>query len=556
MFFPIQPFVTYKYSAELQENIADLWWTIDDAEREITFELHIKSTGWIALGISPAGGMKGADIAVGWVESSGKVYLQDRYAIGNSRPIRDNTTEDWFVLQGQEKNGWTAIRFKRLLDTCDSMDVPIKSGTNILIFAYGLVDLDSNRPDSDISYHDTRRNTRMIPLRSYDNPPSDSKFVGLDTFEFHLNNYLVPSTDTTYHCKIYKAPSQYFEKRHAIAQKILIDPANTDLVHHLNLYECDPTATFDDENLPDDLCDEIENQIQLCSSNFATVWAIGGDVTREFPEEAGYAIGGNYETKYYMIQMHYDNPRLNSNRRDNSGIRFYLGNELRKYDLGFLTFGIGSTPSGLIIPPKTEQFITDSFCPSEATRNFPESGINVIFALPHTHLQGTSVWTKIIRNNTAVDYLFNGEMYDFNYQFQNRLPKTIKLYPGDSFATRCIYNTMNKNEVTLGGKRTRDEMCVHMFTYYPRMSDLYACVTVNHPSAWQNVMNISSSIDDKQLKEWILAKKWTTDSAKQWQNFYESASRNVIYGRSGYFQSQTLSNLPTYEDLKTKECHR
>lgn len=33
---------------------------------------------------------------------------------------------------------------------------------------------------------------------------------------------------------------------------------------------------------------------------------------REFPEEAGYAIGGDDETKYFMIQMHYDNPRLNS----------------------------------------------------------------------------------------------------------------------------------------------------------------------------------------------------------------------------------------------------
>ena len=50
---PIQPLTTYKHSTELQRDIADLWWTIDDAERDITFELHVKSTGWIALGISP-----------------------------------------------------------------------------------------------------------------------------------------------------------------------------------------------------------------------------------------------------------------------------------------------------------------------------------------------------------------------------------------------------------------------------------------------------------------------------------------------------------------------
>ncbi len=38
----------------------------------------------------------------------------------------DNTTTDWFALQGREQNGWTAIQFKRALVTCDVLDVPIK----------------------------------------------------------------------------------------------------------------------------------------------------------------------------------------------------------------------------------------------------------------------------------------------------------------------------------------------------------------------------------------------------------------------------------------------
>jgi len=44
----------------------------------------------------------------------------------------DNTTQDWFGLQGREENGWTAIQFKRLLDTCDIMDYPIK----VFVFEY------------------------------------------------------------------------------------------------------------------------------------------------------------------------------------------------------------------------------------------------------------------------------------------------------------------------------------------------------------------------------------------------------------------------------------
>ncbi len=54
------------------------------------------------------------------------IFHQDRFAFDKVKPLVDNTTQNWFVLQGQEQNGWTAIQFKRYFDTCDPMDVPIK----------------------------------------------------------------------------------------------------------------------------------------------------------------------------------------------------------------------------------------------------------------------------------------------------------------------------------------------------------------------------------------------------------------------------------------------
>jgi hypothetical protein len=50
---PILPYINYRYSTELQPNVADLWWTVNETQQDIVFELHIKTTGWIALGISP-----------------------------------------------------------------------------------------------------------------------------------------------------------------------------------------------------------------------------------------------------------------------------------------------------------------------------------------------------------------------------------------------------------------------------------------------------------------------------------------------------------------------
>jgi hypothetical protein len=43
------------------------------------------------------------------------------------------------------------------------------------------------------------------------------------------------------------------------------------------MYECNPTAVFDDNNLPDDLCDNIYQQISECTINVASGWAVGGD---------------------------------------------------------------------------------------------------------------------------------------------------------------------------------------------------------------------------------------------------------------------------------------
>ncbi|CAF4968100.1 unnamed protein product, partial [Rotaria sp. Silwood1] len=308
------------------------------------------------------------------------------------------------------------------------MDVPIRSGTNIVIFAFGLVDPDICRFDGDISYHDNRRGSQMIPLRFYANPPIDEKFAGLDSFEFRMNNYRVPSNETTYYCKVFKIPIDYPTKKHAIAYKVLINPDNRDLVHHFTLSECDPSTTFNDANLPEGVCDDVVQSVKMCTMDTVVGWATGGQDIVEYPEEAGYAIGGELAIKYYMIEMHYDNPNLASNRIDSSGIQFYIGKQLRPYDLGRIIFGTLSTPFDLAIPPQVNRFIVDCYCPPSVTQNFPESGITVVLAFPHTHLQGQSLWTKVVRNHTAIQYLFNAEAYDFNYQFINHLPKLIRLY--------------------------------------------------------------------------------------------------------------------------------
>lgn len=44
------------------------------------------------------------------------------------------------------------------------------------------------------------------------------------------------------------------------------------------------------------------------------------------------------------------------------------------------------------------------------------TNITVIGTIPHTHMTGVSVDTKIIRNGTDIGYIFANHQFDFNYQ--------------------------------------------------------------------------------------------------------------------------------------------
>ena len=50
---PLAPYSNYTNYISVKENVSDLWWTVNNTGQEITFELHVRTTGWIALGISP-----------------------------------------------------------------------------------------------------------------------------------------------------------------------------------------------------------------------------------------------------------------------------------------------------------------------------------------------------------------------------------------------------------------------------------------------------------------------------------------------------------------------
>ena len=69
-----QPSEPFDYQAVLsKDDTYHLFWKFD--EKNITFEVHVKSKGYVGFGLSPDGSMKGSDIVIGWVKD-GKAYFQ------------------------------------------------------------------------------------------------------------------------------------------------------------------------------------------------------------------------------------------------------------------------------------------------------------------------------------------------------------------------------------------------------------------------------------------------------------------------------------------------
>ncbi|EDV25401.1 uncharacterized protein TRIADDRAFT_55460 [Trichoplax adhaerens] len=451
-------------------------WTFDRFQKTMTFTVRVKTTGWVGFGISPyTGKMPGSDVVIGWVDSSGKAYLQDRYAIGRTLPELDST-QDYKLISGSESNGITTLKFWRKFDTGDSKDLKLDTGTTRLIWAYN-----DNDPISttNIPMHN-KMGTRSVNLfermSEKHKPvlPSDYR-----THEFRAPNVSIPRTHTTYWCVGLRMP-ELAEKNHVIRIDPIVTEGNEGVVHHMVLYECDSDPKWHGYSSD---CSSRNMPIHLTGCRAGAViasWAVGGE-SNIFPAHTGLAIGGKNSPKFTVVEMHYDNPQGRSDFIDTSGFKIFYTRQLRKYDVGALTLGYGVIPT-MTIPERQDEWNITGYCPQMCTeRALPKSGINVFGVFFHTHLAGKGLYTRHFRNGKELPLLAQNKHYDFNYQEILYLRNEVKIFPGDSFAVTCSYKTTNRNTTTIGGEATSDEMCLTNLFYYPKLP-FSVCVTYTSPA--------------------------------------------------------------------------
>jgi len=80
------------------------------------------------------------------------------------------------------------------------------------------------------------------------------------------------------------------------------------------------------------------------------------------------------------------------------------------------------------------------------------------------------------------------ENYDFDYQQVTFFDEEVDILPGDQFIVHCTYDTTDKEDMTLGGQGSSDEMCIAFLWVYPK-PDLFYCVSKIHETAIDDWLN-------------------------------------------------------------------
>nr|XP_036230713.1 MOXD1 homolog 1 [Bactrocera oleae] len=462
------------------------WWLKGTTSKEIHFRATVNTRGFIGLGFArkyPR--MANADLVLLWVDDrTGKANALDCHGSAkhpNAAPIQDDT-QNYNVIDGGQNGTHTWVEFSRKLETCDPYDLPLGVDTVKVLWTFG----ERDPIYGDLKGHGKNRGYKSLNLLG----PMFRKEANPDTHKWDVtvqNVTIEPSMDTLYWCKIIRAPT-LSEKHHIIGYEALLSResnTNQPLVHHMTLFEC-TTKSYPGSD-PHSWEVWVKSSGAVCNSNLLTphdwdscitpvaVLSIGS--TGQFlPQHVGIPVGGKQGAKYYMLEIHYDNPHAQQ-MVDHSGFRIHYTSHLRPHDAGIMISGVSVSDTQLI-PPGQKLYRNIGICgPSCSNVMFPADGIKIISGTLHSHHAGRKMTLRHVRDGKELERIIEDDNYDYNFQQVRQLEQEVVVMPGDYIITDCAYETLNRKQPTFGGYSTKQEMCLSFITYYPRI-ELAGCYSM------------------------------------------------------------------------------
>ncbi|XP_039965559.1 MOXD1 homolog 2-like [Bactrocera tryoni] len=467
---------------DLDDNFR-LLWTITD--KDAMFEVQVRTHGYVGFGFSANGRQEGADIVIGWVDK-GQTFFQDRHVSRtvNSTEPQVDASQDYVLLKGYENTTHTIIRFRRKLDTCDSVyDIPITNNTMRLMFLY-----DENDPPNSLvspgslpNIRNAWRQSRSVVLT--ERPIPTQSLENTRKLEFRNSGVELPYDDETLiWCKFFKL-NEMKNKNHIIKYEPIFDSSwSVQYLQYITLYECQGSGAELEAlaHEPGQQCHNIRSSplSQTCTTYIAS-WSRGNSEF-VYPPEVGYPLETN-NMRFVMMETHYNNLNIDfeqfkiNHMFDSSGLMLHITEKLRAHDAGLMSIGIEPNWHH-IIPPSQKRVVSQGHCIEQCTGSlFPTEGIDIFATMSRTHQIGVEVNLRQIRETRELAPIIADSNIDPNYQAFRRLPQATRSLPGDRLIAECVYDTSSRQAITLGGPSMKEESCMIFALYYPKQKKLTSC---------------------------------------------------------------------------------
>ncbi|KAK6626503.1 hypothetical protein RUM44_008976 [Polyplax serrata] len=410
------------------------------------------------------------------------------YHFGNSSKIlfRD-TKKSYQIIGGDQNMTHTKIAFRRRWNTCDSNDSVLGSDTVLISWSIHPND-EIDKDLSNLYSEETIALPRIFHGQKYLllQAPAQMEIPkghNVHQWDVLMRNVIISNkTATQYWCKVFRNPPLP-KKSHIVAYKPMILSNNTDLIHHMFLYECDVPPGFLDSYASSNqngypcYTDEMPSDWEKCITPVA-IWVVGGG-RKVFPDHIGLPIGPRQT--YFMLEIHYRDPGPIP-VIDNSGFRLYHTEELRPFDAGILMTGVKVTPLHLV-PPGQMGYRSVGLCNDVCTNKlFPRMGIKIVSVLLHSHIPASSVRLRHVRGDGEMNPIVENNKYEYSHQVDQRLKEEVTVFPSDHLITECDYTTTDETSPAFGSRFSKEEMCSSFVTYYPRtnLSSCHSMTPVRH----------------------------------------------------------------------------
>lgn len=275
-----------------------------------------------------------------------------------------------------------------------------------------------------------------------------------------------------YHCFIVDAP----EGLDQFLTSYEVIPGNPALVHHVVVMTVDPTMVVTEDGKTNrDLIEAMDAESPdvegwtcfgaagdgVAVSGNPVVWAPGQGVLR-YPDKTGLFLDSREQL---VIQVHYNlsNPEREG-ESDQTKVALHLEPEVERPGQFVLPDGLLETLFGgetATLPPGEKDYAYSWSLPlSEPLEEAGVEAFDVYGVFPHMHELGTSMSVKFTREGAADTCVADVPRWDFDWQLFYRFEEPLVVTADQTLEVTCHFDTRGREEPTLPGWGTQNEMCL------------------------------------------------------------------------------------------------